>query len=112
MHKIGEIGTTDIVYLTIDNELLLDMFMLPRPYAFREMEGIEVNIEAIRQQAMEIFDKKYGESRVGAEGKDLRFATDEEGNIGFQVKVKSNVMIEGEAMEDWDMIFVPFNIKE
>lgn len=112
IHKIGEVGTTDIVYLTIDNELRLDMFMLPRPYAFQEMEDIEINIEAIRQQAIEIFDKKYGESRVGAEGKDLRFATDEEGNIGFQVEVKSNVMVEGETMEDWDMIFVPFNTGE
>ena len=106
-HRIGDLNTSDMVYLGIDNELNLIMFSIPRAYAFQEIEGIEVNQNQVQQEAMELFYQEYGDYIIDAEVKQLQLGTDENGAFAYQVVIESRKRINGEESDAIDVVFVP-----
>lgn len=108
-HRIGDLNTSDMVYLGIDNELNLIMFSIPRAYAFQELEGIEVDQNQVQQEAMELFYQEYGDYIIDAEVKQLQLGTDENEAIAYQVVIESRKRINGEESDAIDVVFVPFH---
>lgn len=108
-HTIGEYNTNDIVYLGIDNELNLIVFSIPRPYAFETIQYEKIHPETIQQNAINKFYQEFGNDCMDVTVKDLQLGTDDNENLGFQVYIEGYHMMDGEKIDEGDIIFIPYN---
>ena len=109
MHKSNGVDTTDLVLIGMDNELNLTSFSVPRAYAFKEMDNMEIDVERLEEEALNLYYQKYGDSVVDVKIEDSHLGTDDNENIVYQVAISgSTIMDNGDKMGLPDIIFVPY----
>ena len=106
-HEINGITTNDIVFLGINNDLDLITFSLPRPYAFQNIENLQIDQEKIKSEALDTFRKESGENSNKAQVVGISIVEDKDGKMVYQVEVKSSYVMDGETMENLDYVYIP-----
>lgn len=109
VHKSNGVDTTDLVLIGMDNELNLTSFSVPRAYAFKEMDNMEIDVERLEEEALKLYYQKYGDSVMDVKIEDSHLGTDDNENIVYQVAISgSTIMDNGDKMGLPDIIFVPY----
>ncbi len=108
-HKINGLDTTDLVLVILDNELNLTSFSIPRAHAFQELEEIEVDVEKIKQEALDIYYQMYGDSVEDVKVENFQIGTDDDENMGYQVGICGRGMSDVEGFDIPETIFIPYH---
>lgn len=107
-HKINDLNTTDLVLVILDNGLNLISFSIPRAYAFQEMESIKIDVEKIKQEALDRYFQIYGNSVENVKVENFQIGTDDDENLGYQVDICGKGMNDVERYDIPETIFIPY----
>ncbi len=106
-HQIDSVDTNDVILLGIDNDLKLVSFSLPRPYAFQEMDNMQIDRDKIEKEALDIFSKEHNGNTQEAKVAELVLVKEDDGKMYYLAQVETHSATNGNVTESIDTVFIP-----